>query len=196
MTEQFSGAQGRRRIGGALALLAALLLIVGSFLTWASAEETTLEEFDPGVPPMSVTTYAAVSGMGSVSLDLEVTGAPEGFGDVSSYLEHSASDAEDDTRMPGLWTVAFGAVLALGAVLLLTGRSGRVGAALAAFGGLGALIAAAVFLADPLGAVTVGTIGDSASDDFTAGVGLWTVLAGALFGVAAGATSVVRTRRE
>ncbi|MCK0439525.1 hypothetical protein MUG78_08625 [Gordonia alkaliphila] len=183
----------RRMFGGLVALAAAALLIVGSFLTWASASQTSAEEFEE--VPMTVTTSATISGMGSVSLDLEVADAPPSFPQLDgAYLDQEASEGEEHTRMPGIWTVVFGALIAVGAVGLLVQRLAGASAFLVSLVALAALLAVIVFFTDPLAAVTSGSIGDSASGDFAAGVGLWLVLIGAVLGLVAGAVSVRRPR--
>lgn len=176
----------RRTIVGAVAAVAALLLIVGSFLTWASASE----EISEG--PIAGNVSIAVSGMGSVDFEMNIADAPDGFDDMFNSDEGRA-EAEDDTGMPGIWSVIFGVLVAAGAVLVLIRKFPGIGGVITAVGGLAATIAAIVFISDPIGAVTTRPIGDGAGDDFSAGLGLWLVLVGAIFALLAGAAMLALT---
>lgn len=172
----------RRTIVGAVAAVAALLLIVFSFLTWASASDSINEA---GVSAdMSVT----VSGMGSVDTDLQMHNAPAGFEDMMNQSD----SANEDTKMPGIWTVIFGILVGAGAALMLLRRFPGVGALLTVVGGLAATIASIVFIADPIGAVAKGTTGQD-RELFSAGYGLWLVLIGSILALLAGAAMLALT---
>ena len=182
-------ASPRRMIVGAVAAVAALLLIVFSFLTWASASDT---ESNPVTGDVSIS--VSVSGMGSVDADtdFEVPDELAGFMSEEEMRAQMNESADAETKMPGIWTVIFGVIVGIGAVLVLVRRFPGIGAVLIALGGVAATIASIVFIADPIGAVAKNT---SAEDRelFSAGYGLWLVLIGALLALLAGAAMLALT---
>lgn len=165
-----------RILGGVLAVLG-VLLVIFSCLTWASASE----EFDEFGVSGSVS--VAVSGLGGVSIDQEVdtSGLAPELADLidESDLSEEANiaEAEEDTKAPGGWTIAFGALLIIAAVPLLLGRFAGIGAVIAGLVALASLIASAVFAADPAAAVIDGSVlSDDDVETFGVGYGLWIVL--------------------
>lgn len=178
----------RRLIAGVLALVAALLLIVGSFLTWASITEEFSEDLG-GSDTLSAEVSLTISGMGSVDMDAAISGGTESMQDaIDEEFSASAQDeAEDDTGAPGIWTVIFGGLIAVGGAVLLSRRFPGVGAGLTVLGAVAAVISAIIFVADPVGAVVTGDIGDTGEANVAVGAGLWMVLVGAILALVAAA---------
>ncbi len=172
----------RRTFAGVVAAVAGLLLIVFSFFTWASASDSINEM---GV---SADMTVAVSGMGAVDTHLQINDAPAGFEDMMNQTEAS----DDETKMPGIWSVGFGVIVVAGAALFLLRRFPGIGALLTAVGGVAATITAVVFVTDPIGAVAKGVTSED-REIFAADYGLWLVLAGAVLALLAGAAMLALT---
>jgi len=174
----------RRLIISVVAGVAGLLLIIGSFLTWASVDET---DSSGGI---TASVQISISGMGSGDVTLEGMD-DSGFGtdSITAQMEQSI---EDEAAKNGIWTLIFGILILAGGALIAVRRYPGIGAAVVGVVGLASTIAAIVFVADPAGAVGDGDTGDV---DVGAGVGLWLVLVGALLGLLAGAAALAVTLR-
>lgn len=175
----------RRTIVGGVAALSALLLIVFSFLSWATASE---EEALPGGGEVSYS--ASISGMGSVDMDVSMPSELQGYMSEDQLKEQMNDSA--DTKMPGIWTVIFGVIVGIGAALVFVRKFPGIGGVLIAVGGFAATIASIVFIADPIGAVAKDTSSKD-SEVFSAGYGLWLVLVGSLLALLAGAAMLALT---
>ncbi|MFM9377675.1 hypothetical protein [Gordonia sp. VNK21] len=188
----------RRLIIAVVAGVAAILLIVGSFLTWASMS------MDEDVSEMGMEfSYSAeltVTGMGSAdaNVDLDTSGLPP---EIAEAAENElgneslgdASEIEDRTKSPGIWTIILGVIVAIGAILIGVRRFPGIGAVIALLGGLAATIATIVFVSAPADSVFKSS--PRSGIDVSAGIGLWLALAGALLGLLAGAAAVAVTLR-
>jgi len=188
----------RRLIIAVVAGVAAILLIVGSFLTWASMSAS---ESDSSIgAAMNVTIDMDVTGMGTgdATVDIDTSEFPDEIADqIRDEVEKQniglSGEIEDNASKPGIWTIIFGVIVAIGAILIAVRRFPGVGALLALAAGLAATIATIVFVIDPAGAVGANDIPDGA--DVSAGIGLWLALVGALLGLLAGAAAVAVTLR-
>ncbi|WP_341267901.1 hypothetical protein [Gordonia malaquae] len=186
-------------IVGAVAAVIGLLLVVFSFLTWASIsvdQSTSL-----GGDSMSVKIEMSISGLGNadVSTDVNLPGSlPDSVKDEilrSAPTADELNSDEDGPGKPGVWMIVFGVVLIVGGVLIVVRKFPGIGAVVATVAGVAATITAIVFVADPIGAFG-GTMKDTpagAGVDSGASYGLWLTLLASLAALAVGGLAVLMT---
>lgn len=180
------------RIAGAVLAVCGVLMIVFSTLAWAT--DTTDFEF-VGFPATAVTT---VSGLGEVSVDVVIdqSAVPEEFHSQFADIERQSETQtvavmEGHTSALGGWTIAFGAVLILAAIPLLFARFTAIGAVVGGAAASAGIVTAGIVAAAPaqrlleidaLLATDPSSGGTTLADfaGYTAGYGLWVVLAAAV----------------
>lgn len=139
-------------------IVAAILLIAGSFLPWVTFT--------------------------SAGVRIEVTGTGSMTG---SSRGESVTEELVGATAPGVWTILLGAIIAVGAFLLLRTRAPRVGAGAIVLAGIAATSVTALFAS--------GIISELSNDDdygkVAAGTGLWMAIGGAVLAIAAGIAGLV-----
>ncbi|GAA4667344.1 hypothetical protein [Gordonia humi] len=108
-------------VAGVGVVVAGILLIVFSFMGWATNDESTI----------------SVSGLGSVSAD--------------GIDEHMESMLETSTHATGVWTIVFGVLLVLAGLALVFRLFPQMSGVFAGLIGIAAFITTVVFFADPAG---------------------------------------------
>ena len=186
-------------IVGAAAAVIGLLLVVFSFLTWASISVNQSNSL--GGESMTVKIEMSISGLGDadVSTDVDLPGSlPDSVKDEilkSAPTADELNSDEDGPGKPGVWMIVFGVLLIAGGVLVVIRKFPGIGAVIAAVAGVAATITAIVFVADPIGAFG-GTMNDTpagAGVDSGASYGLWLTLLASLAALAVGALAVLLT---
>ncbi|PYE15019.1 hypothetical protein DFR67_11194 [Williamsia limnetica] len=172
-----SSGDSRLRFAGLVLAAAGVLIVVCSFLTWASASDDELS--------------LSVTGMGSVSFEASEARAQAlgGSADVAAELDERG-------KAPGVFTALFGALLAGAAILMVINRYPGLGAAAGAVLALIAVFMSLEYLFAPGDAVLDGT---GSTGIGYAGVGLWLVTLGAFVALAAsgfGTITALRGRRR
>ncbi|WP_207842422.1 hypothetical protein [Williamsia soli] len=161
----FASASGdsRLRFVGLLLAAAGVLVVVCSFLTWASASDDELS--------------LSVTGMGSVSFEASEARAQAlgGSADVAAELDQRS-------KSPGIFTALMGALLVGAAIPLVLGRYPGLGAAAGSILALIAVFMSLEYLFAPGDAVLEGT---GSTGIGYAGLGLWLVTLGAFGALAA-----------
>lgn len=146
----------RVRIAGFALALAGILMVVCSFFTWASAEDSDLS--------------VSVSGMGSVSFE-----ASEARGQALGGSEQVAAELDERSKSPGIITALVGAVLVASAASLIVDRYPGLGATAGAVLALIAVFLSLEYLFAPGEAVLADT--GNAGIGYAA-PGLWLVTLG------------------
>ena len=108
-------------IAGVGVVVAGILMIVFSFLGWATDDESTV----------------SVSGLGRVSAD--------------GVSEHMESMLATGTHATGVWTIVFGVLLVLAGLALVFRLFPQLSGVFAGLVGIAAFITTVVFFADPTG---------------------------------------------
>ncbi|MFT4085753.1 MAG: hypothetical protein QM658_01135 [Gordonia sp. (in: high G+C Gram-positive bacteria)] len=135
--------------------------------------------------------------MGTGDAELTLDGVPGAVKDqveagLQQHKDEASKEIRDNASIPGVWTIVFGLLAAVGAVLLLIRRFPGIGALVVTVAGLAATIAVIVFVSDPASAVGMKSDGDFPPDaDVSTGFGLWLALLGALLGLLAGVAAVL-----
>ncbi|WP_084892779.1 hypothetical protein [Williamsia sp. 1135] len=153
----------RLRFAGLMLVAAGVLVVVCSFLTWASASDDDLR--------------LSVTGMGSVSFE-----ASEARAQALGGSADVAAELDERSKSPGIFTALLGALLVGAAILMVRGRYPGLGAAAGAVLALIAVFMSLEYLFAPGDAVLEGT---GSTGIGYAGLGLWLVTLGAFGALAA-----------
>lgn len=185
-------------IAAAAGAVAALLLIIGSFLTWV-VSEGAIEESG-----ISVEASISVTGLGKGSAEIGEITVPGASAEQQAAVQNeldaaraeltsdAAKEINEDSRKTGYATIFLGLVIAAGAILLGLGK--RAGARVMMVGGILATIVGLAVAIDPWTALGGDEIPDTVSNSTAAGAYL--VLVGALVGLGAAIFAVVSGRRQ
>ncbi|GAC56954.1 hypothetical protein GOHSU_14_01210 [Gordonia hirsuta DSM 44140 = NBRC 16056] len=191
-TSRSSPARPRPAVILLVAMLAAAGLIGGAWGTWTQQDYRVSAA---GTTPVAA--HVDVTGLGEVAVHWPRpdSNTPEGaailelWTDAASVtIERELSPAASDT---GLWTLAFGVVVAAGAVATVFSR--RYGGLAMIAAGLMSTVTAAVAVADPGRMLDDTGSGLDLFPDSTAsvGAGLWLTLAGAVLALVVGAVTLL-----
>lgn len=188
---------GAKAVGWML-LLAAVLVVIGSVVTWASFEMNSSGSSVPGVPNQSV--EFSMSGLGNYSSSNSQL--EESLNNPEQTSSQGAPVSEDDTTKDGWITLAFGVLVGVFALVRGIGKVPMLGALGGAIGGL---IIAGIGLYDYFDLQDkAGDLEDQASSgvpgapsieaSLSAGWGLYLVILGGIVMVVLGVIGAVKRR--
>lgn len=179
-----------RQFVAALAMVGALMAIVGSFGVWYTGSAT-----EDGYG-LVVHTSLTVTGTGSGEFSQTIDHAPDYVREAmdADVALKNGEFSRKRTNSPGDWTLYAGVLVAAGAIVVLLGRYARIGAIAALIGALALTAIAVVCVFDPASAVLKDTV-SAMPPGWESGVGwgLWLALAGAVVAVVSTGIAVIWT---